>query len=71
MIEEKIVIEGVIKGMKFSKTLNVKYDPETETVEEALIHFYNSRALTFEELAVEQRWQNCYWTYPASMDLVG
>ncbi|WP_082234741.1 hypothetical protein [Halobacillus massiliensis] len=71
MIEEKIVIEGTIQGLKFFKTVPVKYDPGKESVEEALLSFYNSGAHTFEELAIEQRWQECYWTYTDPMDLTG
>ncbi|GGF16264.1 hypothetical protein GCM10010954_13590 [Halobacillus andaensis] len=70
MIQEKIIIEGYVKGMKFSKTLNLTYNPDHQEVEEALIYYYGSRALSFEELAIEQGWQDSYWTYPTYLNLV-
>ncbi|MFC7062668.1 hypothetical protein [Halobacillus seohaensis] len=64
MIQEKIIIEGDIKGMRFSKAMSLAYDPDQATIEESIINYYNSQVSSFEELAIERGWQDAYWTYP-------
>lgn len=64
MCQETIIIEGLVKGMRFSKSILLTYHPGEESVEEAIIHCYGSQARTFEELAIERGWEKCYWTYP-------
>ncbi|WP_181349268.1 hypothetical protein [Thalassobacillus sp. CUG 92003] len=64
MTQERIIIEGVVEGMKFSKTMTVALDPETESIEDAIIRFFNSQVHSFEELAVSRGWKESYWTYP-------
>ncbi|WP_101843387.1 hypothetical protein [Halobacillus sp. Marseille-P3879] len=70
MIQEKIIVEGYVNGMKFSKALDLTYNPDQHDVEEALIDYYGSTAMSFEELAVQQGWQDSYWTYPTYLDHV-
>ncbi|UOQ43539.1 hypothetical protein MUN89_16710 [Halobacillus salinarum] len=63
MRQEKIIIEGNVEGMKFSKSIDLAYDPHDSSVEEAILSFYESHACSFEELASERGWMDCYWTF--------
>ncbi|SDJ89498.1 hypothetical protein [Sediminibacillus albus] len=70
MYRETIIIEGSVDGMRFSKPILLSYNPNQETVEEAIINFYNSQAATFDELAVQRGWGDCYWTFPSYSKVV-
>ncbi|MFD1017713.1 hypothetical protein [Thalassobacillus hwangdonensis] len=70
MIQETVVVEGSVEGMKFSKPVLLSYNPDSQTTEQALIHYFNSQAKTFDELAVQRGWTDSYWTYPPYYDLV-
>ncbi|WP_077623174.1 hypothetical protein [Sediminibacillus massiliensis] len=70
MYRETIIIEGQVEGMRFSKPIPLSYNPARETLEEAIIKFYNSQAQTFEELAVQKGWKDCYWTFPSYSKVV-
>ncbi|KGX92773.1 hypothetical protein N781_14625 [Pontibacillus halophilus JSM 076056 = DSM 19796] len=70
MVNETVVIEGSISGMKFSKPIRLQFDPNLESVEEAIIRFYFSEATSFEELASERGWRNADWTFPLVQESV-
>lgn len=70
MVKESIVIEGSVHGMKFSKPVILQYNPKAENIEAAIIKFFNSDASSFEELAVQRGWRDCYWTFPQYYELV-
>lgn len=65
MSQDTIVIEGWVNGMRFSKSILLTYNPTESTIESAIIKFYNSQAQTFEELAIQRGWEDCYWTFPS------
>ncbi len=70
IIQETVIIEGAVDGMKFSKPVLLSYNPESETPEQALISFYGSQARSFEELSIQRGWTDAYWTYPAYYEMV-
>ncbi|WP_197063104.1 hypothetical protein [Pontibacillus marinus] len=70
LIKETIIIEGSVRGMKFSKPVLLQYNPKDESIEEAIINFFNSHAKSFEELAVQRGWRDSYWTFPQYYELV-
>ncbi|MBM7551130.1 hypothetical protein [Thalassobacillus pellis] len=70
VFQETVVVEGSIKGMKFSKPVLISYDPDSQTPEEALINFFGSQAQSFEELAIQRGWEESYWTYPPYYGMV-
>ncbi|MFP7494861.1 hypothetical protein SFC66_13825 [Terribacillus saccharophilus] len=63
MSQEKIIIEGSLDGVRFYKELDIVIGPDEGTPERAIIRFYGSEADSFEKLARENGWRNCYWTY--------
>lgn len=65
MAQETVVIEGTVRGMRFSKTILLTYNPAEKTLEEAIIEYYHSQARTFDELAIQRGWEECYWTFPS------
>jgi hypothetical protein len=70
MNQEKVIIEGSLEGMRFYKELDIVIDPGEVTPEQAIIRFYGSDAESFDKLAREQGWRNCYWTYMDQADLL-
>ncbi|MFQ3543747.1 hypothetical protein Q7A53_06650 [Halobacillus rhizosphaerae] len=70
MKQETILIEGSYQGMKFSKTIELSFEPAVQSIEEAILSFYNSETSSFEELASRRGWRNCYWTYAQPVELV-
>ncbi|MCD5324921.1 MULTISPECIES: hypothetical protein [Pontibacillus] len=70
MIKETVIIEGSVRGMKFSKPILLQFNPSEENIEEAIIKFFNSHAQSFEELAVQRGWRDSYWTFPQYYELV-
>lgn len=65
MCQETVVIEGWMNSMRFSKSILLTYNPNENTLEQAIIDFYNSQAQTFDELAIQRGWEDCYWTFPS------
>lgn len=51
-------------GMKLYIPLEVRYNPQRMTTEEAIILAFHSRVRSFDELIIEMGWRNAYWTYP-------